>query len=166
MPEIVDPNAPAPTIFWGNAKPGDPLSYEALQTRRKIAEALMGKRSPFPKTLGEGLTYAGEKFADAMDMRELDAQDRALEAERARFQIEAALPGVIPSAGTGTSAATGYRHRHRHRHWRDRSRAIGAHGYRCSEYYLCARRCAARWDTVAAAAPGIRPLVVPGRTRG
>src|SRR4249919_875830 len=73
---ILEHLAAVPSYFQGNAKPGEPLSYQALQTRRKIAEQLMGKRSPFPKTFGEGLTYAGERFADVMDMNRLDAAEK------------------------------------------------------------------------------------------
>jgi hypothetical protein len=73
---ILEDLAAVPSYFQGNAKPGEPLSYQALQTRRKIAEQLMGKRSPFPKTFGEGLTYAGERFADVMDMNRLDAAEK------------------------------------------------------------------------------------------
>jgi len=77
--------------------PAGPLSYEALQTRRKIAEQLMGKRSPFPKTLGEGLTYAGERIADVMDMNRLDAEDRARQASLLQQAKEAGEPGAAPA---------------------------------------------------------------------
>ena len=97
-------------IFDANAKAGDPLSYQSLVMRRKIAEALMGKRSAFPKTLGEGLTYAGEKFADAMDMRDLDARDRARQQMLTGEGTNAI--GMMPTdaltaAGTSVGAGTG-----------------------------------------------------------
>jgi hypothetical protein len=102
MPDTYNPFS---YIFNANAKPGEPLSYEALQSRRRIAEALMGKRSPFPKTFGEGLTYAGERIADVINARNLAEQERANQAETARFQAGVALPGVIPQGVTPPPAA-------------------------------------------------------------
>jgi len=71
-----------PTIFDANAGPNAPMSYQSLLARRKIAEALLGKRSPYPKTLGEGLTSLGENIANIALMNRLDqgeAQERAKE---------------------------------------------------------------------------------------
>jgi len=67
---------PVRSYFWGNEKPDSPLSYNALQTRRKIAESLMGRRSPFPKNIGEGLTYVGEAIGDRMQLSDLDRRER------------------------------------------------------------------------------------------
>jgi hypothetical protein len=88
------------SFFFANAQPGTPLSYAALQSRRRIAEALMGKRSPFPKTLGEGLTYAGERFADVLDWKNLTEHEKADQEATARFQAGVAIPGVIPPGVT------------------------------------------------------------------
>jgi hypothetical protein len=86
------------SFFFADAKPNSPLSYEALQTRRKIAEQLLGKRSPFPKTLGEGLTYLGESLADRARMNELDK----LDAER-----QAGLQGQVGEAGGALTGGSG-----------------------------------------------------------
>jgi hypothetical protein len=67
---------PLSFAFWGDQSADSPLSYQALQTRRKIAEQLMGRRSPFPKTIGEGLTYVGEALGDRMQLAELERQER------------------------------------------------------------------------------------------
>ena len=98
-----------PSFFWGNAPPDSPLSYQALQTRRKIAEALASKRSPFPKNAGEGLTYLGESLGDIMAMRSLDAQERAYEAEGNRSATEAArtLYGASPGGSAASAPAYG-----------------------------------------------------------
>jgi hypothetical protein len=62
--------------FFGNEPASSPLSYEALQTRRKIAQELLGKASPFPKNIGEGLTYLGEKIAQRQMLDYLDSAER------------------------------------------------------------------------------------------
>jgi hypothetical protein len=89
------------SIFYGDAKPTDPMSYQSLLARRKIAEAIMSKRSPFPKNIGEGLTYLGEKIADRSRLDELDTAERAQEAvdkETGKKAAEAAYPTVVPAA--------------------------------------------------------------------
>jgi hypothetical protein len=90
------------SFFLANAPAGSPLSYEALQSRRKIAEALLGRRSPFPKSIGEGLTYFGEKIADRRALDALDEQDKALMANRLQQTAGLALPGVTEGSGDGT----------------------------------------------------------------
>lgn len=89
--------------FWAD-QPSGPGSYEALQARRKIAESLLGKRSPFPQTLGQGLTYAGERFADVMAMRDLDRREAAREAMLGGEATRAYRPqqdaGVSPDTPT------------------------------------------------------------------
>jgi hypothetical protein len=103
------------SFFFANAKPGEPLSYGALQTRRKIAEQLMGKRSPFPKTFGEGLTYLGESIGDVMQMNRLDAAEKAREVGLTDIERNAPPSGaaagsventaVAPAASPATSAS-------------------------------------------------------------
>jgi hypothetical protein len=99
-----------PSYFFGDRK-GGPLSYESLQTRRRIAEALLGKRSPFPKTIGEGLTYFGEALGDRMVMNQLDEQDQKLAAMQPGLREGAAVPPptsieqVAPSAAVATPPA-------------------------------------------------------------
>jgi hypothetical protein len=82
------------SFFLANAPPDNPLSYEALQMRRKIAETLLGKRSPFPKNLGEGLTYAGEKISDIAQLRAIDRADSERAAMLQKQANELALPGM------------------------------------------------------------------------
>jgi hypothetical protein len=91
-----------PSIFWPD-RPSGPGSYEALQARRKIAESLLGRRSPFPKTLGEGLTYAGERIGDVLMERELDRREAAYEAQQ---QEEAKQLGVRLEEAARRRAAT------------------------------------------------------------
>lgn len=80
MPDLSEllglPGNSISSFFWGD-RPSGPGSLAELQSRRKIAQALMGKRSPFPKTLGEGLTYAGERIADVAMERDLAAREAA-----------------------------------------------------------------------------------------
>lgn len=111
---------PLRSYFYGNAPADSPLSYNALQTRRKIAEQLMGRRSPFPKTIGEGLTYVGEAIGDRMQLADLDRREQAQDARDRAFGTggptqppisirEAAESGVTPSAvqAAGTPTAVG-----------------------------------------------------------
>ena len=55
--------------FFSDDTRGGALTYDQLQARRKIATALATRNRPFPKNIGEGLTYLGESlgegFADA-----------------------------------------------------------------------------------------------------
>jgi ribosomal protein L7/L12 len=90
------------SFFFANAKPGEPLSYGALQTRRKIAEQLMGKRSPFPKTFGEGLTYLGESIGDVMQMRGLDAAEK----QQAAYEANVLRGGPPLPGSENTAVAT------------------------------------------------------------
>jgi hypothetical protein len=104
---------PMRSFFYGNAPAGSPLSYEALQTRRKIAEQLMGRRSPYPKNIGEGLTYIGEAIGDRMQMADLERRER----EQGEYEDKrlAALRGGntetgvggVPSAATPSTAPAG-----------------------------------------------------------
>jgi hypothetical protein len=96
------------SFFYPDAPAGSPLSYESLQSRRKIAEALLGKRSPFPKTIGEGLTYAGESIADIAMQRKLDEAERG-QAERDRSALQGMPRGEGVSylaPGTPSTAET------------------------------------------------------------
>lgn len=87
-----------PSFFYGNPQNQQQaaLSYEALQSRRRIAEALLGRRSAAPKTLGEGLTFAGEAIANIAMQRSLD------EAERGQAERDASILGGMPR-GEGVS---------------------------------------------------------------
>jgi hypothetical protein len=94
---------PLSYAFWTGdeaAAPDSPLGYKSLLTRRKIAETLMGKRSPFPKNVGEGLTYLGESIGDIMQLRGLD------EAERRQAARESAIRSGFPGyTSDGQTAA-------------------------------------------------------------
>jgi hypothetical protein len=104
MPDQYAAN-PLSYAFWADQPAGSPGGYDALQARRKIAETLLGKRSPFPKTLGEGLTYAGERIADVAMNRDLmnrEAADEARqEAEKNLFIQGARRASGLAEADTG-----------------------------------------------------------------
>ena len=78
------------SFFYANAPANSPLSYQSLLTRRKIAEALLSKRTalPFPKNLGEGLTYASDRlasaFGDKTELERLEAAQRAYDVQGER----------------------------------------------------------------------------------
>ena len=91
------------SIFNANAKPGQPMSLEALQSRRRIAEAIMAgrRKDPYPKNLGEGLTYLGESIADKAQLDRLDEEDQKL----AALQPGKRDAGDRAAAGNSDSAA-------------------------------------------------------------
>jgi hypothetical protein len=96
-----------PSFFYANAKPGEPGSYEALLARRKIAESLMGKRSPYPKNIGEGIASLGEATGDVLMLRDLDRRERE-QAAHEQTQFDALLRGGgswVPGAGAPPPAA-------------------------------------------------------------
>jgi hypothetical protein len=101
------------SFFFANAAKNSPLSYEALQTRRKIAESLLGRRSqlPFPKTLGEGLTYASKELADAYENRQtladLEQRDREFQQGASQLPIPGAGPVPPTAAPPGAAADNG-----------------------------------------------------------
>jgi hypothetical protein len=79
--------------FLADVDPSDPLSYQSLLQRRKIAEALAGQATggAFPKNTGEGLAYLGRGLAFMGQMRQLE------EAERRQAGAEAGVIGRGPS---------------------------------------------------------------------
>lgn len=79
--------------FFGD-QPTGPGSYDALQSRRKIVEALAGKRSPYPKNVGEGLTSVGESIYDIAAQRDLDRRDAARTAALGKEATDAYRPTV------------------------------------------------------------------------
>jgi hypothetical protein len=113
-PTTKGPIDPVQSYFLANAPPGSPLSYQSLMTRRKIAEALLGKRDrlPFPKNPGEGIAYASEKLADAFGDRtmlsELDTAERrqALGEAALRRNLDPYATSTDTPASTATSTAT------------------------------------------------------------
>jgi hypothetical protein len=100
---------PVRSFFYGNAPADSPLSYSALQTRRRIAEQLMGRRSPFPKTIGEGLTYVGEAIGDRMQLADLERREREQGAYEDKRLAElmggnASTPAAQAATPAGTTA--------------------------------------------------------------
>jgi hypothetical protein len=93
-------------IFNPGAKPDEPMSYQSLLMRRKIAEAIMSKRLPFPQDIGQGLTYLGEKIADRRLLDQADAAGRAVD-KREDALMGGGGPLAIPSvAGTAPAVAS------------------------------------------------------------
>jgi hypothetical protein len=98
-------------------------TYEMLQTRRKIAEQLLGKRDPYPTTAGQGLASLGNRFLDYSMMKRAEEAD-ALQAQRRqeaadqatsdepplppfRPPARSAMPPAVQDAGTpATMGAT------------------------------------------------------------
>jgi hypothetical protein len=69
-------NNPLSFIFGAKPAAGVP-TYEQLQMRRKIAESLLGQKSRYPKTFGEGLGAIGEAIGERGMMSRLDAMEAA-----------------------------------------------------------------------------------------
>jgi hypothetical protein len=95
--------------FFYPTKPGEPLTYEAIQTRRKMAEAIMARRRGTPpKNIGEGLTALGEGIGDRATLNDLDRREAGLQATRdpAAVQFGKAM-GIPYTGGTTGPAAPG-----------------------------------------------------------
>jgi hypothetical protein len=90
------------TFFFQSTGAGAPQGASAADMRRKIALAMLMKKTPFPKTFGEGLSAIGEAIGDrslaARTELEVAQQAAATDAEIAK------IPGVTPSATTGPRA--------------------------------------------------------------
>jgi len=64
--------------FFDAPTPGDPGSPQALDTRRKIALAMLARdRKGYPKNVGEGLTAIGDALGERSQLAQLDAQQAA-----------------------------------------------------------------------------------------
>lgn len=88
------------TIF--GAKPGAGVpTYEQLQMRRKIAESLLGQKSRYPKTFGEGLGAIGEAIGERGMMSRLDAMEAAKAA-----QDKATIDAIDNPAGAAVPPGT------------------------------------------------------------
>jgi len=74
-------------LYNANADPNDPTSSAALQLRQRIALGMMEKKRAYPKTFGEGLAAIGDSLGEMGTMRQLMAQqaavDKAQQAEKA-----------------------------------------------------------------------------------
>ena len=98
---------PGSFSFYADAPSNSPLSYEGLQSRRKIAEAVAAQRArrPYPTTIGEGIAAIGESIGANRQMAELDRQDAAFR-EAARQNAETAAGRPLPGdPGVGADAA-------------------------------------------------------------
>jgi hypothetical protein len=83
-------------LFDFNAN--EPLSYEALQTRRKIAEQMAGRRAqPYPKNVGEGIFSAADSLADAYGQKSLEAKLAAYEKGYQADVDKRYQPGAVPA---------------------------------------------------------------------
>jgi hypothetical protein len=98
---------PISSFFYPGRGANEPLSYQSLVMRRKIAEALMGKRSPYPKNIGEGLAAMGEAIGERRLMDSLTADEReqeAIDKESGKKAAEAAYPTATAPAEGGYRA--------------------------------------------------------------
>ena len=69
-----------PSFFNANALPTDPSSLPALETRRKIAMALLGRdRKGYPKNIGEGLSAIGDALGERSQLSALTDQQSAFD---------------------------------------------------------------------------------------
>ena len=82
---------PISYFFFANQNSGG-LTYPELKRRRDIAAALAARGRPFPKTLGEGMTYFGESLAQAIEDRRLASAER----EQGERDTAAAPPSLAP----------------------------------------------------------------------
>jgi len=98
-----------PTIFDPAGRSA--LTYDQLQARRKVALALAARQRGFPKTIGEGLTYFGERINEGLDERYLREREAENLAQRQKLMgtlggvSPAATPSYVPGATAAPSAA-------------------------------------------------------------
>ena len=97
-----------PLSFIFGAKPGAGVpTYEQLQMRRKIAESLLGQKSRFPKTFGEGLGAIGEAIGERGMMNRLDAMEQAKGAQDTSV-FDAAMGNPPPVSAPPTARPMSY----------------------------------------------------------
>jgi len=101
----IAPKGPG-TFFLADAPPGSPLSYDALQTRRKIAEVMAAKMmGVVPKNPGEGLAHLGQALAYLGTMRRLEEGEKAYSERVGKdLSLYPGAPTSTGTVGTGTSA--------------------------------------------------------------
>jgi hypothetical protein len=93
--------------FFADAPPGSPLSYDALDARRKIAIALASREQPFPTTVGAGLAALGDAFGQRRNLAALDAQS-AQQAAAERDYLKGAPSDIyVPGIETQTPSVAG-----------------------------------------------------------
>lgn len=90
-------------IFGGNSG----LTYEELVRRRAIAAALAGRNRAFPKTKGEGLTYLGDSFAEAMGELSLRMKEQQYKKEQGDIGANAPKSGSYVPASDRMTAPPG-----------------------------------------------------------
>lgn len=91
---FMDQNNPFSFIF--GAKPGAGVpTYEQLQMRRKIAESLLGQKTRYPKTFGEGLSAIGEAIGERGMMNRLEEMEQA-KAAQDKVLYDDATTGAAP----------------------------------------------------------------------
>mgnify|MGYP001094793652 CR=1 FL=1 len=78
----------------------DNLSYEELQQRRKVLNAMMGRATAAPKNFGEGLTAIGQALGDRFENGRLTDQEKA-----ARATANADAAGLMGALGIGASSS-------------------------------------------------------------
>jgi hypothetical protein len=84
--------------FFSNDPRSGALTYDQLQARRKIAAALATRNRPFPKNIGEGLTYLGESLGEAYNMRGLESAETA-QRTRDTAATQALAGDTLPAPG-------------------------------------------------------------------
>jgi len=97
----LDPAKPQSYIFGGDTG----ITYEGLQRRRAIAQALAGQKKPYPKTLGEGLTYFGEAMGDVINDRRLTQMEQAYRQQQLKAAGSAPVIGDVSNAVNTAPAA-------------------------------------------------------------
>ena len=88
-------------IFGGDTG----VSYEDLQRRRAVAQAVAQHSRAFPKTVGEGLTYFGEALGDVMNDRRLQSMEKLQREKESGFISGAPPPSFTPPVGGTASPA-------------------------------------------------------------
>ena len=91
--------------FLANAPTGSPGSYQALETRRKIAlQMLANQRKGYPKNIGEGLSAIGDAIGERGVMKRMEEQQAAFD----KYNEEHKPPDVnslLPQDGAPPAAA-------------------------------------------------------------
>src|SRR3954451_20642070 len=80
--------------FFADAPEGSPESYQGLQSRRKIAEALAIQKRPYATNIGEGIAAMGDSVGNAIRLARMDAQERAYQDALIKAGAAAPIPGT------------------------------------------------------------------------
>lgn len=103
MTNLLDPGT---WNFWGS-QIKTPADYQTLDTRRKIALAMLaqGGRKGYPKTLGEGLTAIGDALGERGQIAALERAQAAFQEQSAKDAPSLVPGGAAPAAAPGPQAA-------------------------------------------------------------